>query len=270
MKAPIKDMLRHIQIKLAATFLFLLLQANVLQAQQRSAYDLAAWIIAAVDDNDTNAINWALKEGGQIDFRRGETNALQFAIYKGRTNMITFLLAKGANIDSVNADGLSALKYAEKLGKQEVIEMIKNSSKGGTPLFTAKKDTASKKPLPIEVTSQTLVYKIGDSVLHSRDRGKTWEPGTIKDIATSAQHLADGYSPYLVENLAKTDQGYRDPSFITTLTRQPTWTTFFSGDWDLYLGLAVTERLIERDVYQIISGGTRLPPLQIRKDGSYS
>ncbi len=54
MKAPKNVLYRHIYIKLAAMLKFLLMHANLLQAQPRSAYDLAAWIIAAVDDNETD------------------------------------------------------------------------------------------------------------------------------------------------------------------------------------------------------------------------
>jgi hypothetical protein len=246
-----------------------------LLAQGRSAYDLAAWIIAAVDDNDTTTINWALKQGGQIDFKRGDINALQLAIYKGKADMVKFLLAKGASVDSVDANGKTALAYAEKMERPDIIQLIRRHMNLGSPTAVVITDTikSSAGGLPTTTTGalqKELLYRVGDTVLHSRDRGKTWEPGIIKEVSTNARLLADGISPYLVENMAKTAQGYRDTNFITTLSRKPGWTTFYIGDWDLYLGLAVTERLIDRDVYQVISGGTRLPPLRINSDGSYS
>lgn len=249
----------------------LLLSPFRLLAQQRSVYDLAAWIIAATGDNDTTTINWALKEGGQIDFKRAEMNALHLAIQNGKPNMVKFLLEKGASLDSVNAGGLTGLAYAEKLERVDIIQLIRRHKKmAPLPADVNKDSTLPPYILPEGEMAKSLKYKVGDTVLHSRDRGKTWEPGIIKEVSVNKRLLADGISPYLVENMAKTDQGYRDKNFITTFARQPSWTDFYTGDWDLNTGMAITERMIDRDVYQIISGGYRLPPLRIKHDGSYS
>ncbi|MEJ7611422.1 MAG: ankyrin repeat domain-containing protein [Ferruginibacter sp.] len=245
-------------------------------AQQRSAYDLAAWIIAAVPYYDTASVNWALKEGGQIDFKRAGMNALEMAIYYKKTEMIRFLLDKGASVDSVNQDGMNALQFAEKSNRPEIIELIRSKMKHGAAVSTAPaKDQnipgkINKAPKPVTDLPVSTGYKAGDQVLHSRDRGKTWEPGTIKEVSTNTRLIADGISPYLVENAAKTSQNYLDLNFITTFTRQPSWTGFFTGDWNLHSPIAATERIIDRDVYQIISGGDRLPPIRINANGTYS
>lgn len=261
-----------------AVLVFLLLELLPLSrtySQQRSAYDLAAWIIAAANDNDTTGINWALKEGGQIDFKRGGSNALQMAIYRKNAAMVRFLLQKGASVDSVDYEGMGALQYAKKMGNPEVIQLISAKIKGETaPVINETRGdiTGNKKPATpggkVMSAARTYRYKPGENVLISRDKGKTWEPGTIKDV--NVKFIEEGLPPYLVENKAKTDQRYLDPNFITTLTRQPAWTSFFIGDWDLYLPIAATNRVIDRDVYQIISGGDRLPPLRINSDGTFT
>lgn len=258
-------------------FILLLTPAKQVLAQQRSAYDLAAWIIAAVPYYDTASVNWALKEGGQIDFKRAGMNALEMAMYYKKTEMIKFLLQKGASIDSVNQDGMNALQYAEKIGNAEVIELIKAEMKitAPVPSDTAKNNPIidEKKPTLPPVTTIPVVlnaYKIGDKVLISRTRGKSWEPGTIKEISTDPGVSEDGTPMYMVENIAKTAQQYLDLNFITTLTRQPTWTSFFIGDWDLHAPIAAVDREIERDVYTIISGGDRFPPIRINANGTYS
>jgi hypothetical protein len=191
--------------------------------------------------------------------------------------MVKFLLQKGASVDSISQDGLNALRYAEKTGQPEIIQLIRNKMKPGAagPVDQIKNDTLSDKSNPvlrtvISVPVRPNAYKVGDKVLHSRNRGKTWEPGTIKEISSNERLIADGISPYLVENNLKTDQNYLDLNFITTLIRQPSWTSFFVGDWDLYLPMAATERVIDRDVYRLFSGGDRLPPLRIKADGTYS
>ena len=68
-------------------------------AQKRSDYDLAAWLIAAVHDNDTVKANWALDQGMQIDYKRAGQNALHNAIYKRNMYMVDFLLRKGASVE---------------------------------------------------------------------------------------------------------------------------------------------------------------------------
>ncbi len=264
-------------ISFCALSLLVVLSLPVKQvaAQQRSTYDLAAWIIASVDSYDTTTINWALKEGGQIDFKRAGMNALELAMYYKKTAMIKFLLQKGASVDSVNQDGLNALQYAEKIGNEEIIQLIKEKIK---PMVAAPAKPAITETLPTNEKTEpvtnaplnTNAYKAGDKVLMSRDRGKTWEPGTIKEVSTNKRLIADGISPYLVENTAKTAQDYLDLNFITSFSRQAWWTNFFVGDWKLNLPIAATERIIDRDVYQVISGGDRLPPIRINANGTYS
>ena len=257
--------------------IILLLPVKELFAQQRSQYDLAAWIIAAVDTYDTTQVNWALKEGGQIDFKRAGMNALEVAMYDKKTAMIQFLLQKGASIDSVNQDGMNALQYAEKIGQQEIIQIIKNKMNPNAVVLVKpipniiQAENKNKEPNPAaNLPFKLTTYKVGDKVLHSRDAGKTWEPGHIKEISTNARLIADGISPYLVENAAKTSQNYLDLNFITTFTRQPFWTSFFVGEWNLSSPIVATERIIDREVYRIISGGDKLPPLRINADSTYS
>lgn len=263
--------------------LFFLLLPCVSMAQQRSAYDQAAWIIAAVPDNDTTTINQALKEGGEIDFKRGGMNALHYAIHYKRPAMVKFLLSKGASPFIVNEDGKTPLELAEKTGNQDIILLIRNKTGIGNrpadaPVTAAKKVVNGNPEQGARViTGKDKVeapvrgrLRVGEVVLYSRDRGKTWNRGYIKGISTDPDLITDNQPLYLVEDQAKVSQDYIDISYITTLERQDSWTSFFVGDWDLHLPIAVTERVIERDVYQFISGGDRLPPLRINANGTYS
>lgn len=253
-------------------------------AQQRSVYDQAAWIIAAVPDNDTTTINQALKEGADIDFKRGGMNALHYAIHYKRPAMVKFLLSKGASPFIVNEDGKTPLELAEKSGNQEIILLIRN--KTGMANTTAAAPVSDKNPAKKVVNGNpeqgadvitgkvaapvSGQFNVGEDVLYSRDRGKSWKRGTIKGISTDPDLITDNQPLYLVEDQAKISQDYIDISYITTLERQESWTSFFVGDWDLHLPIAVTERVIDRDVYQFISGGDRLPPLRINANGTYS
>lgn len=271
---------RRIKIKtiISISVFCVIFPSTIITGQQRSNYDLAAWLIAAVHDNDTTAANWALDQGLQIDFKRSGSNALHNAIYKRNVEMVKFLLRKGASLDSLNAEGQNALQYAEKAGHPVIIQLLKNRS-GITDQPKAqpyKMDTARKRDMPLvnkppaTAVNKNPAFKAGDVVLHSRDKGKTWEEGTFIKISTDPEFISQNLPLHLVENKTKTDQRYLDINFITTLNRQPSWTNFFVGDWDLYLSIASTERVVNRDVYQIISGGDRLPPLRIHTNRTYT
>jgi hypothetical protein len=270
MKAPSHLLRKPFAISLLLFAALILAPFDRIYSQQRSAYDLAAWIIAAVYDNDTTTINWALKEGGQIDFKRNGSNALDYAISRKNTAMVRFLLQKGASVDSVNVEGMNALQYAEKIGNAEVIQLISAKMKIKTPQVNEEQELKIVNTKDGKIpTIKSNTHKVGDTVLISRDRGKTWGPGIIKEINTKL-FSKEGVTMYLAENMAKTAQDYLDINFITTLTRQASWTSFFIGDWDLYLPIAATERVVDRDVYQVISGGDKLPPVRINSDGTYT
>ena len=59
-----KKAMPNFTYSIGALFLTVILLSSVrpVVAQQRSPYDLAAWIIAAVDTYDTATANWAYKK----------------------------------------------------------------------------------------------------------------------------------------------------------------------------------------------------------------
>lgn len=246
--------------------------ASPLLAQQRSPYDLAAWLNSAASDDDTATALWALKEGLDINYVRPPGPALHCAIFSKRPRMVKFLLAKGANPNVVNAEGLNALEYAEKHSTPEIVQQLKSVMGIKTPA-PAKPDAIANKPAsqtPARATTVKTAFNVGDVVLHSRDRGRTWERGTVLKISFDPMITTDGVPKYLIENIEKTVKNYYDPNFLTTLTRHPSWTSFFAGDWDLYLPIAGSDRIIGKDVYTVIGGGDRLPPLRVSANGTYS
>ncbi|MCW3082217.1 ankyrin repeat domain-containing protein, partial [Segetibacter sp.] len=195
---------------------------------------------------------------------------LHNAIYKRNKYMVDFLLRKGASVDSLNEDGMNALQYAQKMGDAGVLRLIKE--KIGIAAEVKKPEVPVKDPFKT-ITKPAAAksnFNQGDTVLHSRDRGRTWERGIIKEVSTNALLTTNNSPLYLVENMTKTSKNYLDINFLATLERKPEWTSFFVSDWDLYLPIAATERVIDRDVYQIISGGDKLPPLRINANNTYS
>ena len=254
-------------IKIPSSFLIVLIICfcTVLPAHaQRSAYDEAAFLNAAAADGDTLAALQSLKTGLDINFKRSENTALYYAIFFKRNEMVQFLLNHGANPDLKDENGNNALQNARKYGNAVIVAMLEKNRKNPPTIKDKKqediiiiKDTVKKNPT-------THSFAIGAEVLHSRDRGKTWEKGIVLKIPTEEM------PGYLIENEAKTVKNYYDPSFITHLTRQTSWTSFFTGDWDIYLPMSITTRVSNKDVYRIYEGGERLPPLRINANGTYT
>lgn len=241
-------------------------------AQERSQYDLAAWMNAAQYDNDTASVNWALKQGLHIDYRRGWGNGLHLAIYHKRPMMVKFLLRKGASVDALTEEGLTALQLAEKIGDQEIIDIIKSKKGISTPATKPGNVNSSKPPAVSTANTPKLKgarYAEGEKVLFSPDRGKNWEPGIVLKVSDDPMITKGGAPLYHIQNLDKSVSGYYDVCYVTALQRQPSWTTFFVGDWNLYLPMTVTERVIDRDLYKIYSGADRLPPLRINANNTY-
>ena len=100
-------------------------------------------------------------------------------------------------------------------------------------------------------------YKVGERVLYSGSGGKTWEPATIKSI-----------DPKYGYNFPEVS-GSSDAYFVVSTKREPFWTQWFIGDWKVTVPTAMNLMTDGRNVFRVVSGGMRLPPLRILADGSY-
>lgn len=260
-------------IFLATACLLVVLTAfTAAPAQSSSAYNLAAELNAAAATGDIQTAKRVLNEGSDVNYKRSDQTALHFAVSFKRAEMVKFLLERGADPNITNGDGLNSLQLAQKSGNAEIVQLISQAMiSGNSPTDkkaenqTTQSQSRPQNNAPVSSSKSWEQYgrfKAGDSVLHSRDRGKTWEGGRI--LKTDAE-----LQKYLIENEAKTVQNYYDPVYVTTLERQPFWTGFFVGDWNLTLPMTSTERINENDVYLVFAGGNRLPPLRINSDGSY-
>ena len=106
----------------------------------------------------------------------------------------------------------------------------------------------------------------GERVLMSTSGGERWKPGVLTEIG--AGDLAG--SVKAMENPDDSWSGsWLDPSRVVRPTREPFWTGFFVGDWQVNTGGAVNYRSDGREVYQVVTGGEKLPPLRIHADGTY-
>jgi hypothetical protein len=253
---------------------------------------------AAIIENDPAKVNRLIDEGMNVNARYSGNTFLHWAIEEGKPEMVRLLLARGADPHLLvegyvpGYKGLNALQLAEKYNNQEIITILKQAM-GAKPSTEPNNNRQSPAPqrqsqpnpnsdstpsnwsgaarqIPdfIGVWEKGGRIRVGDTVLHSRDRGKTWKRGTVVDIKP-IQHVPNlaGVPFYVVDNGISRD--WIDRAFVTTVERQSYWTEFFVGDWNLTLPMAMTERSINGENYNVLSGANRLPPLRINSDGTY-
>jgi hypothetical protein len=255
-------------------------------------------LYAAVGDNNSSEVKRLLDSGANVNGMVAGSTPLHLAIYYGRAEIIKLLLERGADPFLANEDktvpgyaGLNSLQLAEKAGRPEIINLIKqamgakstttpsqnvktaptNINSNSTPSSSSDwSGTSRQVPNFIGLWEKAGRFKIGDTVLYSRDRGKSWQRGTVKDIKPidNVPNLA-GVPFYVIEDERKINIDFIDRAFVTTLERQNYWTEFFVGDWNLTLPMTMTERTVGDDVYRVFSGAGRVPPLRVSADGTY-
>ena len=106
-------------------------------------------------------------------------------------------------------------------------------------------------------------FYAGDRVRY-RAAGNLWYEGTVKQVGPDPQSPATTGGMYLVDG-----QGWYDHHFVAGLQREPWWTGFFVGDWEVSVPVAMNTKVVDGDLYRVVSGGMPLPPLRVSPDGSY-
>lgn len=114
-------------------------------------------------------------------------------------------------------------------------------------------------------------FKVGDRVLY-RSAGKLWQEAIVKEIGTQGledkKYKLAAISRYTGRELDGLTWEWHER--VASLERQPEWTSFFVGNWDIYVPGATNLMTDGRNVYRTFSGGMKLPPLQVRADRTYS
>lgn len=105
-------------------------------------------------------------------------------------------------------------------------------------------------------------FKVGDEVL-VRVSGKLWWRGKVTMVHRDKQF--NGY--YRIE----TRSGLSDYWYthVAGLEREPYWTQFFVGTWDVKVPMAANITGEGSDTQRVWSGGMKLPPLRVNGDGTY-
>jgi len=84
----------------------------------------------AVSNGHTTVAKMLIKNGADVDTQDYDGwTALMKAVYAENTEMVKTLIANGANIHSKNIGGLTALNIAEELhGRPEIILALRDAS----------------------------------------------------------------------------------------------------------------------------------------------
>ncbi|GGD99982.1 hypothetical protein GCM10011515_19730 [Tsuneonella deserti] len=229
---------------------------------------------------------------------------LSAAARECRPSEVSALLAKGADVNSVNSGGYTPLMLAAGEGCIEAVKL----------LIAAGADTGAAHPTFGTATAQAKMNRQA-KVLALLEGGvrsgptpatppsappteKTNSGATAREAnfaAGSSRWPAIGH--YQVgQNVIYSGSGGKtwdrgvikdiDPKygysivdgpsgsysnyFVVAPEREPFWTSYFVGDWRISVPVATGLLTDGRNVYRTVSGGMRLPPLRISADGTYS
>lgn len=83
-------------------------------------------LINAAERGDLNATIQALSNGADIEAKdhSQKATALAWASYRGRVNIVEYLLKNGANVNSIEANGMTPLHNAATKGHAQVADML--------------------------------------------------------------------------------------------------------------------------------------------------
>lgn len=107
-------------------------------------------------------------------------------------------------------------------------------------------------------------FKVGDHVL-VRTAGKIWEQGVI----TKVPQEKDLVGNYLIKTSAGLEY-YHWYTNVAGTQREPYWTQFFVGTWEVHIPMASNTVTDGNSVYRTYSGRAKLPPLYIYANGTYA
>ena len=247
---------------------------------QMSQDRMATEAFAAASDGDVQTIAGYLDAGLDVNYLRNGRSLLSAAVTSKRIDAIRFLLDRGADpmITSftpyvVGYDQPRPLiEYARKLGAPEVVALLEARIPAGSKAAARASPTTQ----PTQTQAASVVGQsgwpragdiaVGQDVLFSTSGGERWRAGVVTEIGGGNQA---GMVKVLEDPNDGWSGGWSDPSYVVKPQREKFWTDFFVGDWDVNTGGAVNYRTDGRDVYQVVTGGAKMPPLRINADGTY-
>jgi len=103
-----------------------LLIANPNLILTKGAHDLPLMYFAAIRGHQEIA-NYLLERGAEVDAGNGGNTALHGAVLFGQVDMVTWLLANGANVKVLDFNGKTPLQLAEQNQQTTISELLKQA-----------------------------------------------------------------------------------------------------------------------------------------------
>lgn len=246
--------------------LFLLLTLGGLTDIAKADPVISMKLRAAINDGRQQEAMRLIDEGADVNARTsGGYTPLMIAAGVGDEAMVRLLLARGADPSLVNDSGWTASYIAEINQHRHIQELLKGAA---TTTVAARVDATrgpSRQSKTISAAGNDShgwpklgAYPPGHTVIYSGSAGKTWNRGTVKNI--------DPTYGYNFEDVSGSVDAYQ----VVGASREPFWTDWFVGDWNISVPMAMNVYAAGGDLYRVVDGGMRLPPLRINQDGTYT
>lgn len=224
---------------------------------------------------DVAAVRRLVAGGVPVDTRfYGGHTALMSAAAYGEVEVVRYLLAQGADPTLRDDEGRTALDRARDNGESAAVAVLQAARGGAAPVArdggtggTPRPGTPQAAPRPGGQVPWPAMgrFRPGDEVLY-RTAGNLWSRGVVEQVGPDPDAVVgttDGM--YRIRG-----EGWYHHHAVAGVRREPFWTGFFVGDWEVSVPAAMTTQVRGRDVYRVVSGGMRLPPLRIDADGTYT
>lgn len=228
-------------------------------------------------------INWQLQPSGLTPLMAAASN--------GRTDVVRFLLEKGADPNLKDVNGKTALDRAKAAGANDIVQLL-NRNKNNTviptnvnaPAGPAKKEeklinpgkpeiNTNNKPLTTgsKIWPKLGTYNVGDSILFYAG---SWKKGVIKEVGLPNdphnKYAKPSENKYLIAPDAYANwPDWVNWSQVVKPQREPFWTEWFYGTWELGEVMAVNTRTEGSYEHNEYSYHTATDFLQINANGSY-
>ncbi|HEX8434926.1 ankyrin repeat domain-containing protein [Archangium sp.] len=232
----------------------LLAVAASASAQSRPQAQVFNEFQVAIDTRDTAWAERLLGEGLDPNWQDPLTGwtPLHVAAINGQGTVVRRLLERGADPRLKNKVGRTPMEMARDAGHTDIAKLLSGSVGPGAvapprpaqpnPPLPPNRLATPQQPTSAPATAGATrwpafkTYKVGDEVQFLEPTG--WKPGVIKEVGpegdSSSKDIPLGVRKYLISGTRwQGDEDWYDWGLVSGRSREPFWTRFFVGDWEL-------------------------------------